>query len=128
MRRPRPWLVTLLALLLGMSQVLAAAHACSLGGAIPLDNLAASALAVAMPADCPEAEDSPVPQGNVCETHCLAADQSSQGVSPVMAFASHPPLVVDVPAPLQAQSAATFQVSPYGGAPPPELRFARLLN
>jgi hypothetical protein len=93
-----------------------------------MDIPAAPAAPVAMPADCPEAQDSPVPQGNVCQTHCLAADQSSQGVSPVLALASHPPLVVEVPAPLWVQSAATFEVSPYGGAPPPELRFVRLLN
>jgi hypothetical protein len=125
LRRRRPWIAALLMLALVFSQALAAAYACPLGSQAT-DAIDAAAVD-AMP-DCDGAPYDTVSAGNLCETHCLPGRQAQQADAPLPPLAAQPPLVVRVRLDLASiGDGIAARPAPATAAPPPRLRFSRLL-
>lgn len=111
-------------LTLVFSQALVAAYACPLGSQA---EAIVAPVADAMP-DCDGMPNDMVSPGNLCETHCLPAQQIRQGDAPTPPLAAQPPLVVRMRSDL-AEIRDGFATRPAfaTAAPPPSLRFSRLL-
>ena len=107
------------------SQALAAAHACPLGS--PATTAIVAAVAETMP-NCDGMPKDPVSSGNLCETHCLPGQQVQQADVPVPALAAQPPLLVRPRFDLtEIRDGIAARPAPATAAPPPRLRFSRLL-
>jgi hypothetical protein len=114
-------------LALVFSQAVAAAYACPLGGQATMDAIGSGHGAEAMP-DCDGMPDDAVPRANLCETHCLTGQQVQPSDAPTPPLAALPPLVVRVRFELAANGdGICAQPAPPTAAPPPRLRFGRLL-
>ena len=112
-------------LALVFSQALVAAYACPLGSQ-PTEAIFAP-VADAMP-DCDGMPNDAVSPGNLCETHCLPGQQVQQADAPTPPLATQPPLVVRVRSHLaEIGDGIAARPAPATAAPPPRLRFSRLL-
>ena len=127
LRRRRPWIAAFLTLALAFSQALVAAYACPLGSPTASDAIDVARVAEAMP-DCDGVVAHTVAPGNLCETHCLPGQQVQQADAPTPPLAAQPPLIVRVRSELAAiREAILAREIPATAAPPPRLRFGRLL-
>ena len=114
-------------LALVFSQAVVAAYACPLGGRATTDAIGVGHVAESMP-DCDGMPDDAVSPGNLCETHCLPGQQVQPSDVPTPPLAAQPPLVVRVRFELAANGdGISAQPAPPSAAPPPRLRFSRLL-
>ncbi len=112
-------------LALVFSQALVAAYAC------PLGSRATDAIVVpvaeAMP-DCDGMPNEAVLPGNLCETHCLPGQQLQQADAPIPPLAAQTPLVVRRRSDLwEIRDGIPARPAPATAAPPPHVRFSRLL-
>jgi hypothetical protein len=124
LRRYRRLLAAALACVLAFAGVVTAAHACALVG-VPPDAVAA---AEPMP-DCAEAAPAADPAASTCEAHCVAGQSlEAQSHAPVALATPQPALRIEVVhGPVHA-TLARANLRPLEAAPPPLVRFARLLN
>jgi hypothetical protein len=126
-RRHRVWIVGIFVGTLVFAQAAAAAHACALlSSSMPAQPIDASA--PAMDPGCAGMAAQSHSTVNVCVSHCVGSDQSNANADvPAAAVPSQPALTVrlyEVSA--AAHTSPSSLVSP-AAAPPPHLRFARLL-
>jgi hypothetical protein len=121
----RRWIAALLALVLVVSQAVAAAHACPITDrSIPFTINAANVID-AMP-HCGEAPGDRDSNALACATHCLP-ERVVHADAPTAPLASQPALFVRlVDLPISSISTSTALASSVT-APPPRLRFSRLL-
>jgi len=114
-------------LALVFSQAVVAAYACPLGSAAAFDAIDVVRVAEAMP-DCDGMPRDAVPPANLCETHCLPGQQVQQADAAIPPLAVQPPLVVRERSELAAiADGIPARQAPATAAPPPRLRFSRLL-
>ena len=114
-------------LALVFSQALVVAYACPFGSPMATDAIDVVLVTEAMP-DCDGAPAHGVSSGNLCETHCLPAQQVQQADAPTPPLAAQPPLIVRVRSELAAiVEGVPARPAPATAAPPPRLRFSRLL-
>lgn len=127
MRRRRPWIAALLMIALAFSQALVAAYACPLGSRATSDVIDVAHAAEAMP-DCDGMPDDALSAANLCETHCLPGQQVQQADAPTPPLAAQAPLLVRVRSELAViGDGIPAGQAPATAAPPPRLRFSRLL-
>ena len=113
---------------LAFAQVATAAHACTILN--PSSHLPAKVaqLDQAMPADCAGMAKQSNSTVNVCESHCFAIPQiDAQADAPVASAAAQPALTVRLLDPFVSVPTSASVLSPISAAPPPLLRFSRLL-
>ena len=122
-RRATSWIAALLMLALLFTQGLVAAHACTMGDrpATP------SGQAMEPMPNCSGMDDEQPPPPNLCEAHCLQAPPAQPFDAPTAPIIVQPPLIVQVAAPASVALRAPIGVVPAAAAPPPRLRFSRLL-
>ena len=107
------------------SQALVAAYACPLGS--QATDAVVARVAEAMP-DCDGMPDDAASSGNLCEAHCLPAQQIQLADAPLPPLAAQPPLIVRVRSDLaEICDGIPAQQAPATATPPPRLRFSRLL-
>jgi hypothetical protein len=126
LRRRFKWIAALLTIALVFSQGLVAAHACTVGNPVATQ-MPGTASAVDRMPDCAGTDHEAPPPANLCETHCLPAQQAQQADVPTAPIAPLPALIVQVPVLLIGPSRVFADVVPPSAAPPPRLRFSRLL-
>jgi hypothetical protein len=125
LRRNRPWIAVLLAFVLVFAQALTAAYACPI-----LDASQRSAAANdtdAMAPDCADMPAEPDATANLCEAHCLPGQQTAQADPPSASIAPQPALIVRLADAPRRFSDTGASLAPISTAPPPRLRFSRLL-
>ena len=112
-------------LALVFSQAVVAAYACPLGSQATAAIVAP--VADAMPG-CDGMPTAVVAPGNLCETHCLSAQQVQQADSPLPPLSARCPLIVRGQSDLaEIRDGMAARPVPATAAPPPRLRFSRLL-
>ena len=124
-RRHR-WLAAVLAFVLAFSQVVVAAYACPIdapGGSTPFEIVRVTE---PMP-DCEAMPAQADPAPNLCEAHCLVAQQTQSDNAVFAAVAVLPALVVRTPSTVRDGRATFVDAETPLPTPPPLLRFARLL-
>jgi len=126
MRRRRQWIAGLLTFLLAFAGIIAAAHGCALQQ-WALQPVTAAAAFESMP-DCADMARHDA-QSNACESHCVGGHQANaQAEAPTASLALQPALRVQVAMHrLLPASASREPPAAVSAAPPPHLRFTRLL-
>ena len=126
--RRRAWIATLLMSVLAFAQVATAAHACVILNPSSHPPAQIAQLDQAMPADCADMAKQAGSTVNVCESHCFAGHPvTAQADAPVAVAAPQLPLTVRVVDPFVAVPALVSAPWAISAAPPPLLRFGRLL-
>ena len=126
--RRRPWIATLLMSVLVFAQVATAAHACAILNPSSHPPAQIAQPDQAMLADCAGMAKEANSTVNVCESHCFAIPQiDAQADVPVASSAVQPALTVRLVDPFVSLPTSASALSPISAAPPPLLRFRRLL-
>ncbi|HEX7272695.1 MAG TPA: hypothetical protein VF420_11155 [Casimicrobiaceae bacterium] len=128
MKRRRVWIAAVVIWSLAFAQAAVAAHACAIliAAGSPVPSIGASA--PEMPPGCADMAGHTDSTVNVCQSHCLA-DQQTQGQAdvPLPGIAPQPALVIRIAeARLTTGALALTAVTP-AAAPPPQLLYNRFL-
>ena len=124
-RRYRRLLAVAMTCIVAFAGTVTAAHACALASAAPP---AVASAAEAMP-DCVETAPAADTAANACEAHCVAGQSlEPQGLAPVVLVAPQPALRIEVVDRSVHATLARPKLRPLDAAPPPLVRFTRLLN
>ena len=118
----RHWIATLLMFVLVFAQAITAAHACPIFAASSSEHLAQAASV-----DCATMAKLAGSTVNACELHCFATQVDAPGDAPTTLLAPQPALMVRVVDSVATEFDATSALSSICAAPPPLIRFSRLL-
>jgi hypothetical protein len=125
-RRTTSWIAALLTLALLFSQGLVAAYACTIGDG-PAARLSGKVRMVEHMPNCSGMDDEQPAPANLCQSHCLPAQPAQQLDAPTAPIAPQPALIVQMATSVAVALHAPTDVFPAAAAPPPRLRFGRLL-
>jgi hypothetical protein len=126
LRRRAPWIAVLLTIALLFSQGLVAAYACTIGDG-PAARLSGKVRMVEHMPNCSGMDDEQPAPANLCQSHCLPAQPAQQLDTPTAPIALQPALIVQMATSVAVALHAPTDVVPAAAAPPPRLRFSRLL-
>jgi len=127
-RRRRQWIAGLLTFLVAFAGVIAAAHGCALQQLALQPVTAGAAFDSALMPDCADMARHDA-QANACESHCVGGQQANaHAEAPTASLALQPALRIQVAMHrLLPASASREPPAAVSAAPPPHLRFTRLL-
>ena len=110
------------------AQAVTAAHACP-RITLSYRSSAMTGPTAAMPQPCPPGVIKKMGDGtNLCESHCLSDRQlNTPSDTPTAAVSLQPPLLLQLLDALAVRSRGFSSIQPLDSAPPPLLRFGRLL-